>query len=131
MVIETKIRFEAGGVTITQTSGPELASQQLVPFEGKTVSLQAAGKAEEEGELGDSYPARGAATAAGITAAAVRAAGSPVIGGAGDPGRPGTGGGGGALSGGLTIVFGSLIMDCGAGGHVAVKTESTGNVKKG
>ena len=140
MVIETKIRFEAGGVTITQTSGPELASQQLVPFEGKTVSLQAAGKAEEEGDLGDSYQAHGAANAAGINVAAVRAAGSPVTGGAGDPGRPTTGGagdpgrpatgGGGALSGGLTIVFGSLIMDCGTGGHVAAKTDSTGNVKR-
>ena len=91
--------------------------------------------------------AHGAATAAGINAEAVPAAngtgdpggpatggtgesGSPATGGTGEPGSPATGGGGGALSGGLTIVFGSLIMDCGTGGHFAAKTDSTGNVKR-
>ena len=52
MVIETKIRFEAGGVTITQTFGSGKASPSFNPYAGKPSSLLPAGKVEEEGELG-------------------------------------------------------------------------------
>ena len=131
MVIETKIRFEAGGVTITQTFGSGKASSSFNPYAGNPSSLLQAGKAEEEGELGVSYEAHGAAPSAGITAETVAAAKKKDDKGTGEPGPTDTGTGtGGALSGGLTIVFGSLIMDCGTVRHITAKTDSTGNVKK-
>ena len=123
MVIETKIRFEAGGVTITQTFGQGQTSSSFNP--GIPSGIPPDGNTEEQGELGVSYEAQGAAPPTGIHANAVPAAIKKDDKG-GEPDRPDTGGGG-ALSGGLTVVFGSLIMDCGTVRHVSQQTDSTGN----
>ena len=127
MVIETKIRFEAGGVTITQTFSSGKTSPSFNPYAGKSSSLLPAGKAEEEGELGVSYETHGAASSAGIVAEAVSAAKKKDDEGRGEPGSPETGEGppGRPFSGGLTIVFGSLIMDCETVRHIRAQTDST------
>ena len=130
MVIETKIRFEAGGVTITQTFGPGKASPSSGTSADKPSNLLPAGTPEEEGELGESHQAHGAAPFVRIPAREVSAL-KKKYGEGGEVDRPGTGGGGpnGALSGGLTIVFGSLITDCGTVRHISAQTDFTGTDK--
>jgi len=122
MVIETKIRFEAGSVIITQTFGPGKTSPPFKTDAGDPADPLPAGKPEEEGELGVSYETHGGASTAGIVAAAKKKDDK-----GGETDRPDTGGG--ANSGGLTIVFGSLITDCGTVLQVSAQTGSTGKDK--
>ncbi|MFN0103635.1 MAG: papain-like cysteine protease family protein [Bryobacteraceae bacterium] len=84
MVIETRVRFEDGGVTITQSFGDGTS-----------------------GANPDSAPA----------------ARPKNNNGSGEWGPAGPGGGG-PLSGGLTVVFGSIIMDCGRGHQIPIPSMS-------
>lgn len=125
MNIQTRIRFEAGGVTITQSfdeekpplalkegieRGVELQGSFAPPAEPNSPSAVARAlppiQTKGGGELGRTGPDGGGE----------HFPTSPD--GGGEPGRTGPDGGGegSPIPGGLTIVFGSLIMDPGRSG---------------
>ena len=122
MKIETKIQFENGGVTISQT------------FDDDAVAALMTGRTK-----GDANPTPGrlrlGESAACDTGASASLLAKPAKSGPGGAEYPPTGpggaeypptgpGGNGPLAGGLTVVFGSVIVPCDCGSYLFTSDDS-------